>query len=515
MAHSISFVGLWSAALVLLLPFASARHVSGDFKLSGSHTEHLLAKFALSSYAEGWMDLSLTSSEMYENELSLKLHFFIDTDWTKWKKLQLCEDKIKLAKQTRRVTFDFKRIPANGGDKEEWMASISTPIQSEAESRPHYWYLVLDDCSLEHYNHDSRVPLLHYELQLWNDVGGSQKEVTKQGTNSQPSFKKGKRTQFSADEVNQTMLHTTTLIISALIAFLILLHILKSLNHSKSFHAANFLVMAAAACDASASLCELIHLTSYERNGHGWYLFDAMSSHLEAMCDSLVAILLLSIASGWTLPTDVVGVPQNANVVQTLIGGLRNPAGSLAVMSSAGWLAITIIALHAILAQWGRVYDDDFDSYHDLEHMPGKVLMVFRMMLGVILIAATKQTSNACPASLRGFYYRLAIVGTLWFQSLPVVTWACVHFVPYYLRHPAVSTGGALVQTTSLVLLATLVSSSTTNSAYHKLSHLGQNEDSLTDQLSLSSINFNAELNGSAKAHPTSWKFGKNKIRLD
>ena len=76
MAHSISFVGLWSAALVLLLPFASARHVSGDFKLSGSHTEHLLAKFALSSYAEGWMDLSLTSSEMYENELSLKLHFF-------------------------------------------------------------------------------------------------------------------------------------------------------------------------------------------------------------------------------------------------------------------------------------------------------------------------------------------------------------------------------------------------------------------------------------------------------
>ena len=502
-----------------MLSVASARHVSGDFKLSGSHTEHLLAKFALSSYAEGWIDLSLTSSQMYENELYLKLHFFIDTDWAKWQKLQLCEDKIRLAKQTRGVTFNLKRAPTDGGktEQEQWMASISTPIQLEVEPKPHYWYLVLDDCSLEHYNHDSHVPRLHYELQLWNDVGGNQKEVTKRDTNTQPRFKKGKRTQFSADEVNQTMLHTITLIISAIIAFSMLLHILKSLNHSKSVHAANFLVMAASACDAAASLSELIHLTWYERNGHGWYLFDAMSSHLEAMCDSLVAILLLSIASGWTLPTDVVGVPQNANIVQTLIGGLRNPAGSLAVMSSAGWLAITIIALHAILAQWGRVYDDDFDSYHDLEHLPGKILMVFRMVLGVILIAATKQTSNACPASLQGFYYRLAIVGTLWFQSLPVVTWTCVHFMPYYLRHPAVSTGGALVQTTSLVLLAMLVSSSGTSSAYHKLSHLGQNEDSLTDQLSSSSSisNSSSMSNGLANAHPTSWKFGKNKIRLD
>lgn len=498
------------SALCLSLPSGVlARRVSGDFKLSGVYTEHIVAKFALSAFAQGLMDLSFTIPDMYENERYLKVHLFVDTDWAKWKKFQLCEDKITLAKDSLPVQFDFNR--PDDATKGEWKATVRANLKNDEESRTHYWYIVIDDCSLEKYDHDKKVPLLHFELLVWNDVGGNVTLKPAGNPNSVP-YKKVVLTQLSADEINQNMLHTGTLIISTLIALLMLLHIQRTAAITNSVHAANFLVMAAAACDASASLCELIHLKTYEANGYGWYFFDAMSSHLEAMCDSLVAILLLAIASGWTLPTDVVGVPQNASFVQALIGGLRNPAGSLLVMSSAGVLAMTILALHALLAQWGRTYDDDFDSYHDLEHLPGKILMAFRMALGILLIAATRQTSLACPASLRGFYYQLAVVGTIWFQCLPVVTWVCANFVPYYLRHPAVSAGGAILQTTSLVLLAALVSSSSSNSAYHKLSHLQQKEDSLTDQLSSSSSNFGGS---NTKARPTTWRIGKTKVRLD
>ena len=457
--------------------------------------------------------MSLTSPDMYEDESSLRVHLYMDTDWAKWQKLQLCAEKIALARQALTTTFEFVRFPnSNGGDgknKEEWRASILSPMHSEAESRPHYWYMVVDDCSLEQYNHDNRIPIIHFEVQVFNDIGGNHQGRSPGSANG--VAKRIKLTQLSADEINQTNLHTATLVVSSLITLLMLMYISKTLMDTKAVHAANFLVMAASAFDAASSLCELIHLSWYERNGYGWYFLDAMASHFEAMCDSLVSILLLSIASGWTLPTDVVAFPQNASFVQTLIGGLRNPAGSVVVMSSAGWLAMSIIALHAILAQWGRTYNDDFDSYHDLEHLPGKLLMSFRMMLGLIFIAATKQTSNACPASLRAFYTRFAMVGTLWFQSLPVVTWVCGMLVPYYLRHPVVSALGAMLQTISLLLLASLVSSNAKQSAYQKLSHLQQHEDSLTDQLTSSFTNGGS----TSKANPTVWKFGKSKIRLD
>jgi len=45
---------------------------------------------------------------------------------------------------------------------------------------------------------------------------------------------------------------------------------------------------------------------------------------------------------------------------------------------------IMIVAVHAILAQWGRTFDDDFDTYHALEHPPGKALMILRFALGLV-----------------------------------------------------------------------------------------------------------------------------------
>jgi hypothetical protein len=205
------------------------------------------------------------------------------------------------------------------------------------------------------------------------------------------------------------------------------------------------------------------------------------------------------------LPSDaIVIIPQQATKIQSLIQGLRNPAGALISGSPSGILTLMVVALHAGLAQWGRTYDENFDSYHALEHLPGRILMLFRMTLGLLLVVASVYTRNNCPPSLQSFYGKLAIVGTLWFQSLPVVTWTCNWAVPYYLRRPTVATWGAIVQSTALVLLAWLFTAHSTS--YHKVSRL-QRDASLTDQL--------ATRPTSGKAAPTTWSFGKAKIRLD
>ncbi|VEU39000.1 unnamed protein product [Pseudo-nitzschia multistriata] len=249
---------------------------------------------------------------------------------------------------------------------------------------------------------------------------------------------------------------------------------------------------------------ELIHLSLYAHNGIGSYAMDALSAHLEAVCDSLVALLLLSVAAGWTLPSDVVAVKQNATAIQKLLDGFQSPFEALSALSPTAFLAIAIFLCHVVLAQWGRMYNDDFDSYHDLEHLPGKFLMLNRIILGFCMMACCLSTRMRCTPSLRSFYLQLTIIGTLWFLSLPLLTWFVNALIPYHKRHRVVGVWAAVFQTSGITLLSWLVTSHSTS--YHKLSHLSSTSDNLTDALSRRS---------SGKGEARTWMFGKNKVRLD
>jgi hypothetical protein len=492
---------VYAFALLLILPVTiEARKTSGSFVLSGVNSEYVLGSFALSAYARGWIDITLASKDMYDHERSLKLHFFLDNDWSKFKKAQTCSDRIKLARQTMDISFEYVRKPTD-----QWKAMVATHIDQTKEKRPHYWYFVIADCSLEYQYRDGSIPKLDFTLQIWNDISG-QREKQKNLTSLN---KRSQLTHLSADQTGSKVIHYITMFLSGFLALSLGFLIFYRMVETQSVHLALFIVMAAAGCDSSSSFCEIVHLRAYEHNGYGWYFMDAMSAHLEAMCDSLVAILLLAIASGWTLPSDM--VPASAvqtTWMQSLTQGLRNPISALVKFDRAGILALSIVLVHLILAQWGRIYNDDFDSYHDFEHFPGRVLMGFRIVLGLMLVGAALQTKSSCPHSLAHFYTFLAVVGTLWFQGLPIVTWVCGWAMPYYLRHPAITTYGAVCQTVALLLLAWLVTAHS-NSSFHRLSRMQQGKESnLTDSLA-------SAPSSSSGGAPTQWKIGKAKVRLD
>lgn len=488
-------------SLLLLVSAADARQTSGNFVLSGVNSEQTLGSFALSPQARGWFDIMMSSKEMYANERNLKLHFFLDTNWSKFKKATTCDEKIKLAKETHNINFEYV-----SGTK-EWKSNVAVPLAQPNEMRAHYWYFVITDCSLEYQYRDGTIPNLEYTIQAWNDISGPAKtEALKDGNKIQNV--KSEMSHFGADETGIVTAHYVTFILSGLICLLMFFLIFNRMVETKSVHFALFLVMTAAACDSSSSFCEIIHLRWYERNGYGWYLFDALSSHFEAMCDAMLTMLLLAIASGWTMPSDVVQVASvQTTFVQSLQAGLRNPIGALFSFNKAAILFIFVIGAHMVLAQWGRVYNDDFDSYHDLEHLPGKILMGIRIFVGLIMVAVAMQSKAGSPPSVAKFYTKLAFVGTLWFQGLPFVTWVCTWAVPYYLRHPTVTLYGGLCQTGSLVMLAWLVTAHS-KSGFHKLSRMQQKDD-MTDSLSGSLSN------SSAPAAVTSFSIGKAKVRLD
>lgn len=487
------------------------RKKSGSFVLSGVNSEFTLASFALSGYAWGWMDLRLSSKDMYENERNLKLHLYTDENWSKFQKATTCEEKVKLARSTQSTNFDYVKVP-----KPQWQSIIQMNMNQDKESRTHYWYAVITDCSLEYQYRDGKIPKIDFEINLWNDVSGPIKP--ERYSESPDDQRKALLTHLSADQSGSVFIHYVTLFLSGLLGVIMTFVIVSRLLNTNSAHVALLIVMAAAFLDSSSSFCEIIHLKYYESNGYGWYFMDALSSHFEAMCDALVSLVLLAIAAGWTMPSDVVhtsGVGATQTWMQSLVSGLRNPAHAFATFDKAGILGAAIILTHLILAQWGRIYNDEFDSYHDFEHLPGRILMTLRILLGLIMVAAAIQTkSSGCSTSLRHFYTSLSIVGTIWFQGLPLITWICSWAVPYYLRHPSIETYGAICQSLSIMLLAWLFVTSNSTS-FHKASRVKEEKDGgdlFTDSLSHSSTTTSHQ-----KQKPTTFLSlgGKAKIRLD
>ena len=506
---------------LLILLFAltcEAKIASGSAQLTGEKTESTLTKFAMSPYAQGKAVLELHSKDMYVDETGLKMHFYKDEDWKRVKKTPTCAEKIRLAKKSVPISFELNSSPSReklkrhkhskSKEKGLWEAQVETTIPGFRSDGPQYWYITLDDCSLEVYLHDSQAPRMEYTLTVMDEI--SNIKVNSDVLKDKPVY-----SHTPADEAGMSRLHVVTAAVSLGLILLISYKIFTSVSTGGSVHAALLIVLVAAICDASSSIFELVHLAMYEDNGIGNYTLDALSAHFEAMSDSLVALVLLSVGSGWTLPSDVLsgGGPNNEGLLNKLVCGLRNPAAALVGAvggdgSPAGFLALAIIASHAALAQWGRTYDEDFDCYHSLENPPGRALMYFRVTLGLAFLVGVASIRNGgrCPQSLLPFLTKFAIVGISWFISLPFLSTFVASALPFHRRHQAISAGSAFAQSCSLASLAWMFGADSDASAYHRLSKVQGKGDDLTDMTSS---------RGAGSLPKKAWMFGKTKVRLD
>lgn len=507
---------LLAIAVASIISYADAKVSSGKVHLSGAQTESTLVKFAVSPSSTGKIDVLLTSYGMYENELELKIHIYADEEWPAVKKSTLCSQKVRLAQKTVPIVFDYKGMMPDtrpGKKKTDRAEMYTSRIQAEIENppsgrlaqgkerkdRPRYFYFLIDDCSLERYNHDDKAPDITFDATILN---------------VRPSAKGEYSDHLPADENGIGFLLVLSLVCSGALTMLLLFQLLRTIGGE--VHVAIIIVIAACGCNAASSLCELIHRSVFVSNGVGSYSLDALSSHFEALSDSMVALILLSIGGGWTLPSDVKGDGiKSESGVGKLMKGVRNPAGSLIDLISSrgengdgrgGLVALLLILVHAGLAQWGRTFDDDFDTYHALEHPPGRALMFLRFFLGLVFITGVGmiRSSGRCPSSLMSFLTKFGMVGLSYFASLPGVALFC-KTLPYYQRHQALHWGSAIVQACSLGSLAWLFIGNADASAYHRLSRVGK--DAATDMA--------ADLATSSSGRKTSWKFGKTKINID
>jgi len=495
---------LMRCSLSLLLVIGTVHVVdgkvsSGKALLTGEDSFALITKFAVSANENGSLDLNLsipTDMGMYTDERPLKVSVFSEerSRWQKAKKESLCFNKNTYAKETLPVVFNSETKPDG---KSYWIANVKYDIPPKSNDM--YWYFALSDCTLEQTLHSIRdAPEMTFDFTVMN----------------------GDR-HHSADEIGMNKIHFVQIFSSSLLLLWVIFKVMKAVTSSSSkaqIHVALLTVALAITCDIASVASEMVHSTAYSFNGVGSYTFDCFASHFEAQCDALMALVLILVGAGWTLPSDaVVSANQNSSMigtqswVQKMISGFRSPITAMYQLKSgnpAAILVITILALHAILAQWGRTFDDDFDTYHSLEHTPGRVLMWFRIMLGLVFLVGSSSVRNSgrCPRALQPFLAKFQLVGISWFISLPFVAMYVSKVMHSHQKHIALAIGSAMVQTSSLASLVWLFTADKDASPYHRMSNLQ------SENMSLSMPTAGSRVTGGVG---NMWKIGNTKIRLD
>jgi len=487
------------ALLAFVCPFcADAKVSSGKILLTGENSVGFLTKFAVSANVEGSLGVELiipADTGMYTDERSLRLSLY-NKDRSAWQKITkkntLCKDKVKYSKKRIPIIFNVEtRKIANGEKKSYWVASVSTQLEASKEDM--YWYVAIDDCSLEQVYHSIKdAPEMEYKYTILN--GGLH---------------------HSADELGMNKLHFVQIILSSTLLLWVSIKIGRAVFSSKQVHIALLVIGAAILCDILSGISELLHSSIYSVNGFGSYSFDCLASHFEAQCDALVALVLLLVGAGWTLPGDIVVKDGNNlsmlgshSFLQKTVAGFSKPVSLIKSRNPAAIMIYLLLLSHAGLAQWGRTFDDEFDTYHSLEHLPGKVLMWIRFLFGFIFLLASSSVRNSgrCPYALQRFFQKFQIVGVGWFCALPFVAWYTSTMMHPHQKHFFLATGAALVQSISLCSLVWLMTADVDASPYHKLSTL-QVANSSSIALSSSGL-------GNAGGSNV-FKLGKTKICMD
>jgi hypothetical protein len=481
---------------LFFLAGTDGRVTSGNILLTGENSVGLLTKFALSPNQSGTFNLDLkipTAKGMYTDERFLKVSLFNEEKgaWAKAKHIPLCADKIRHSHLSRPIVFNSSTIKG----ETFWVANVNVNIPKSKRSM--YWYFTLNDCILEQSYHSiTDVPEMEYKIVVRNG-----------------------QSHVSADEEGMAKLHLFQIISSSALLLWVLFKVIKAAgSKSGQVHIALISVACAILCDIFSCASEMIHSSVYTSNGVGSYTFDCLASHFEAQCDAIVALVLLTVGAGWTLPSDaLITGKQNIAMmgthswVQKTVSGFRSPIAAIGQLKDgnpAAILVLLILTLHAALAQWGRTFNDEFDSYHSLEHKPGRVLMWFRVGLGVVFLAASASVRNngRCPRSLQPFLKKFQLVGVSWFVSLPFVATYVSSTMHSHQKHFALHLGSLVVQSSSLASLVWLFTGDKDASAYHRMNNLQPGNDTLSS----------APLpSAGGTSFSNIWKIGKTKVRLD
>jgi len=117
---------------------------------------------------------------------------------------------------------------------------------------------------------------------------------------------------------------------------------------------------------------------------------DFYSEILQGLSELLIQFILVSLAFGWTI------IP-NTGEQGGFFKALAKPYEIFKQISKASVFVGGLAVVQFSLELCGRMYEDDFNQFHDHEHWPGFTLMMLRVALAGLFIYGVRTTKVAHP----------------------------------------------------------------------------------------------------------------------
>lgn len=127
-----------------------------------------------------------------------------------------------------------------------------------------------------------------------------------------------------------------------------------------------------------------------------------------------------------------------------------------------------IAMMHFIIVGLGRLTEEDPFRYHDFDSWAGIVLAVVKVILAIVFLYFVSKTYERAHKKLRRFITQLAVLGSLYILAMPVALIVVGTFIPAYLQHFAIVLGNMIVQGSTMLILAFILSSN--RSSYYSIS---------------------------------------------
>ncbi|KAL9647297.1 hypothetical protein ABK040_011664 [Willaertia magna] len=274
---------------------------------------------------------------------------------------------VELRKYAKRV-FDLNAYP-----------KISIEIE---EGNIHFWYLALDAC-----DRDSSA----YKGQPSSFI-----EMTFNWLNPGSFFQQ----QFSKDRQGLLEIHITFVPLYTIMTLVYLFSVVQ-LFRARSLHFIIRIFYASLVSYWFGRILELIHLVKYGYDGDGIPFFDDMAIAFKLVADFLMILLLLLIASGWTVTTSYIRYFKWISTVAVIFGVFY-----LALFT---WAQIQ---LALVVTTEDYIYDT----------VPGIMIAALRVPTAAfflfVLIKTHKEETNTAKLI---FYKVVGALYTVWFISLPII----------------------------------------------------------------------------------------------
>lgn len=385
--------------------------ISNTFVFNQDHSWKYITKFASFRGKATWeLRAKITNSADPDSEVlqHFKNTIYIDDKWDEALSLSSCEAKEELSKRQKTL-----KVPLNG----EWSDPIfGTLVQN---LKTHFWYFTLSDCDI----------LEKTKLKV---------EVTIYNINE---------SHFSSEDYGLNYIFPIITAIFFCALYKNIVRLIKAFKKTDDLEGHLVMLNIAIGCQFLGLGFEVVHLWIYSYDGKGLIILHMLYQSLETISSAVTTILLIMIASGWTVsykdfPEIDVYIP----------------------------VALLVVVVNILIVGLGKITNDAYNKYTDYDGLTGYCIIAMRFLLFAWFFYLATSLYKTATARLKTFLMNFSIISSIYFMSFPCILVISWFFEPAS-RNKVLIILTNLTQITFFVFLTHLYGESST---FYKISTLSQ-----------------------------------------